>query len=169
MHLNYPVVSTLSLIPAGVRGIHETLKTMSQLTRDGAKNYAVHMAAISRSRSCPQKDYACEVRCLHAFVRDGIRYVQDPKDVERVQSPDVTLQIAAGDCDDKSVLLASLLEAMGHPTRFVAIGFEPGIFSHVYVETKIGARWIPLETTEPVAAGWEPDPALVKARKEFYN
>lgn len=169
MQLAQPVHQTLALIPSGTRGIYETLKAMSRLVKDGKKNSTVHTRALSLTQHCEQKDYACEVRALHAFVRDRVRYVLDPKDVERVQSPDVTLNLMAGDCDDKSVLLASLLEAMGHPTRFVAIGFEPGIFSHVYVETLIGARWIPLETTEPVEAGWEPDRALVRARKEHYN
>ncbi len=137
---------------------------MSRLTRIGKKSFAVHKAALSRVRGCAQKDWQCEVKQLHAFVRDSIRYVQDPIDIERIQTPDKTLELAAGDCDDKAILLASMLESLGHPSRFVAIGFEPGTYSHVYVETKIGANWIPLETTEPVEAGWEPPPALVRCR-----
>jgi len=116
-----------------------------------------------------QKDYACEVKCLHAYVRDSIRYLQDPVDVERLQSADKTIELGAGDCDDKSILLAALLESIGHPTRFIAIGFEPEIYSHVYVETKIGAEWVPLETTESVEVGWEPDPSLVRARLPHFN
>jgi hypothetical protein len=33
---------------------------------------------------------------------------------------------------------------------------DPGTFTHVYVETRIGDKWIGLETTEPVAMGWKP-------------
>lgn len=157
------------MIPAGTPGIVQTLKTMSRFVREGKKNFHVRNAAISRTRHCAQKDYACEVRALHVFVRDGIRYVQDINGVETVQTPDKTLEIAAGDCDDKSVLLAAMLESIGHPTRFIAIGFQPNIYSHVYVETKIGANWIPLETTEPVEVGWEPDPTLIRARLPHYN
>lgn len=130
--------------------------------------FAVQRAAIARTRQCSQKDYACEAAALHRFVRDGIRYVQDPIDVERIQSPDKTLELAAGDCDDKAILLASLLESMGHQARFVAIGFEPGVFSHVYVETKIGDVWIAAETTEPVEFGWEPGADMVRARMIHY-
>lgn len=93
----------------------------------------------------------------------------DPVNVERIQTADKTLELAAGDCDDKSILLASMLEALGHPTRFMAIGFEPNVFTHVYVETKIGNDWIPLETTEPVPMGWEPDPSRIAARLPHYN
>ncbi len=53
---------------------------------------------------------------LHRFVRDNIRYIKDIRDVETVAYPDITLQQGQGDCDDKSVLLASLLESIGHPT-----------------------------------------------------
>jgi transglutaminase-like putative cysteine protease len=73
----------------------------------------------------------------------------------------------AGDCDDKSVLLAALLESIGHPTRFVAIGFQPDDFEHVFVETKIADRWISLETTEPVEIGWMPQ--HIRARLTVNN
>jgi hypothetical protein len=48
------------------------------------------------------------------------------------------------------------LQTIAHPARFVAIGTKPGTFAHVYVESLVGKAWIPLETTEPVAAGWFP-------------
>lgn len=139
------------------------------MVRDGKKNLIVRHAALSLTSNCRQKDYSCEVRALHGFVRDNIRYVQDIRDVETIAVPGKTLELAAGDCDDKSVLLATMLESIGHPTRFTAIGFEPGIYAHVYVETKIGESWIPLETTEPWEAGEEPDPRIVLARLNFYN
>jgi hypothetical protein len=169
LHLTTPTVATLSLIPSGQRGILETLKAMSRFARDGKKSLIVRGLAMRRTQSCAQKDYACEVRALHSFVRDSIRYVQDIDGVETVQSAEKTLEFGAGDCDDKAVLLAALLGSIGHPTRFVAIGFEVGIYSHVYVETRIGSRWIALETTEPVEAGWEPDPRTVRARLEHFN
>jgi len=106
---------------------------------------------------------------LYRFVRDSIRYVQDVNEIETVQEPQKTLEFGAGDCDDKATLLAALLESIGHPTRFVAIGFEPGIFSHVYVESRIGDSWVAMETTEPVEMGWEPDPSLIRARMVHYN
>lgn len=147
----------------------QTLKVMSRMVRDGKKTLPVRNRAIAITQHCQQKDYACEVQTLHSFVRDQIRYVQDITNVETVQEPQKTLEIFAGDCDDKATLLAAMLESIGHPTRFVAIGFEPGIFSHVYVESKIGAGWIPLETTEPVPVGWQPDERLIQARIVHYN
>lgn len=169
MHLSSPTVATLQMIPEGPAGIRATLAVMSKIVKDYKKSMQIRNLAISLASGCAQKDWACEVRSLHAYVRDSIRYINDVTDVETVQTPDKTLELAAGDCDDKSVLLASMLESVGHPTRFVAIGFEPGVFSHVYVETKIGSQWIPLETTENVEAGWSPDPQVVLERMYYHN
>lgn len=172
MYLTTPTLAALSFLPEGKAGVLQTLKEMSRLVRIGKKSFAVHNAAVARTRSCGsgnQKDYPCQVKCLHAYVRDSIAYIQDPVDVERLQTADKTIEIGAGDCDDKSILLAALLESIGHPTRFIAVGFEPDVYSHVYVETKIGTDWTSLETTEDVPAGWEPDAANVRARLTHYN
>lgn len=82
--------------------------------------------------------------------------MRDVNTVETVQTPDKTLLDGSGDCDDQAVLLGSLLESIGHPARFLAVGFQPGVFAHVLVEGKIGARWVPLETTERWPAGRAP-------------
>lgn len=104
----------------------------------------------------PQKSWLAEVRAIQEFVRDQIRYTRDVRDVETLATPDKTLEFLQGDCDDKSVLVASMLESVGHPTRFVAIGRDPNTFEHVLVETKIGGKWVTVETTEPVQVGWYP-------------
>ena len=42
---------------------------------------------------------------------------------------------------------ASVDSLATHPTRFIAAGYNGGALVHVYAETKIGNRWLPLETT----------------------
>lgn len=168
MHLSQ-TSSALFAIPDGVAGISSTLKAMSMFVKQGKRDMTIREKALQLIATCSQKDWACEVRALHAYVRDYIRYVNDIDDVETVQDPVYTLEQQAGDCDDKSTLLAALLGAIGHPTRFVAIGFQTGIYSHVYVETLIGAKWIPLETTEDVEAGWGPPALAIRARMTQYN
>lgn len=157
-----PTTATLELIPSGKAGIIETLKIMSRLTKEGKKTLAIRQTALSLVNGANQKDWLEEVSRLFEFVRDRIRYVKDIKDVETLQTPDKTLEFQQGDCDDKSVLLASLLESIGHPTRFIAIGFAPNVYVHVYVETKIGNKWVALETTEPVPLGWSAPGVVAK-------
>ena len=164
---NKPLSATLQAIPDGKEGTIATLKIMKELVKAGKKSLPVRSLAVSLTNGTASKDWFGELKKLHAFVRDRIRYVRDIRDVETVQTPDATLAIGAGDCDDKSVLLASLLESIGHPTRFVAIGFKPDDFAHVYVESRVGTSWVPLETTEPVEIGWSP--SGVVSRLTIFN
>jgi len=151
-----PPTATLAALPDGAAGTRATLKLMARLAREGKKALPVRLAAQQLTQSLTQRDYPGEVRALHAFVRDRIRYVRDIRGVETLQDAERTLTIKSGDCDDKSVLLASLLESIGHRTRFHAVGFAPGSYSHVYAETLLGSKWIALETTENWKAGRAP-------------
>lgn len=156
MQLAQAPTATLMQIPEGVDGIRATLRLMRQLTRAGKISLPVLLKAREITGELRQKDFPGEIRALHRFVRDSIRYVRDVRDVETLQTPDRTLEFESGDCDDKAVLLASLLESIGHKTRFVAVAFSPDDYRHVLLETRLGNRWLPLETTEPVRAGWYP-------------
>ena len=84
------------------------------------------------------------------FVSNGIYYVSDPNDgLEYAKDPITTLIAGAGDCEDQTLLLCSLLESVGVKTmiaftddhvftlvcftkKYPAINAEP----HVYVEGK---------------------------------
>lgn len=148
--------STLINIPPGKEGTKYTLNLMRQLVRSGKKSPAVRQLAVELTQGLKQKDWLGEINAVHKFVRDRIRYTRDIHGVETLHTVERILTNAAGDCDDKSILAASLLESLGHPTRFVAVGFKPNMFSHVYPETYVGNKWISVETTEPVALGWKP-------------
>ena len=122
----------------------------------GKKAPSIRAKAQELVRYIPQKDWVAEVRALWTYVKDRVRYTRDIHNVETLQSAERTLAIGEGDCDDKSVLLAAMLESIGHPTRFIAVGFKPGQFRHVLVQSLIGRKWVGLETTEPVKMGWMP-------------
>lgn len=156
--------SVLGSIPDGFGGTSATLRIMRQFVRDAVRDpdQIVRTKAEELTRDLPARNWFAQIRALHEFVRDQIRYLRDPVSVERVATPQATLEIGQGDCDDKATLLAALLDSIGHPTRFVAVGFKGQGFSHVLVETKISNTgndrrdWLPLETIIPVAAGWFP-------------
>lgn len=147
----------------------QTLKLMSLLTKTGKKSGEVRQKALSLTQGLRSKDRIGEIKALWSYVKNNIRYVRDIRNVETVQTPEQTLRQGSGDCDDKSLLLASLLESIGHPSAFWCIGTEPGKFSHVLVLTRIGPKkWLPLETTVAEADfGWTPP--VVKSQMVFYN
>jgi transglutaminase-like putative cysteine protease len=150
--------STLMMIPQGKRGIVETLHYMRGFVLSSRKHMAIRTTALSLVSNFQQKDWLSEIRALHRFVRDEIRYTRDINDVETIQDPVYTLSVKQGDCDDKATLLSSLLQTIGYPTRFVAVGPDNNVFIHVLVEVFEPRQkvWIPLETTENVELGWYP-------------
>lgn len=146
----------LAALPDGVPGIKATLALMVKLARQSKESYAVRRLAEQIVSDVREKNWIEEVRAVQEYVRDHIRYVKDIRGVETVSTPVKTIERGLGDCDDKSLLSSALLEAIGHPTRFVAVGREPTRFVHVLVETKVANKWIPVETTERVPLGWYP-------------
>jgi transglutaminase-like putative cysteine protease len=143
-------------LPDGDAGVRATLELMRDMVRRAKKAPAVRLTALDLVSDLPQKDYTGQVVALHRYVRDSIRYVRDIRNVETLQTPEFTLEWGQGDCDDKSILLASLLESIGHRTRFCAVGYGFSGFQHVFPQTLVGNRWVTLETTEPVDVGWNP-------------
>jgi len=109
------------------------------------------------------KDYLSEYLALYNMVLARCRYMRDPRTVELVRKPHVVCaEILRGgrpnlDCDDESVLLGALCNAVGGDVRYVTVAFANAFYkgmrqySHVFCqarEPKTG-QWI---TLDPVAA-----------------
>jgi len=155
---SYPETE-LTLIPVGPAGIRATLDKMVEHVTgsQGRRNPVVRCLAEKLTMSLPSRAWLGEVQALWNFVRTHIRYARDILNVETLKPPYWMLQMPVGDCDDHAMLLAALLNSMGHPCRFVAMGFkERDRYSHVLTETIVGDRWVPLETTFDVPFGWIP-------------
>ena len=102
------------------------------------------------SLSCKEYSRVCYAKAMYFFVRDKFSYVNDPLAFEYVKSAPESLVSLGGDCDDASVLLVNLFEAVGIKTRFV---FVPG---HVFVQAnlpeaiekyKVDGDWVNLDAT----------------------
>ena len=142
----------LTTIPNGTAGIIQTVKLMIKLARKYKTAPLIYSLSRKLTQDLPDKAYDMEVDRLYQFVQNRIRYVKDILNVETLQTPIQTLKIRSGDCDDKATLLASLCLSIGHPCRFVIVG-HGGQFYHVYVEVKVGQRWIPADACEPLPLG----------------
>ena len=72
------------------------------------------------AEGCESADHLCESASLLRFVADEIAYRSDPRGGDDyVKSPQETLAAGAGDCEDKTILLTSLLESLGNRTYLV--------------------------------------------------
>lgn len=161
-----PVKVQLSGIPKGYLGTRKTLDHIQRLVRQGAKDFYVRQKAIDilLERSIQPKDYLGEIKALFEWVQGSVRYTRDTYRVEVLHTARRMLELRAGDCDDMTILLGSMLESIGHPIRLVIMGPDPRrprFFSHIYLEVNYKGRWIPLDTTMPFPMGWAPK-AVVK-------
>lgn len=147
--------ATLLGIPDGPMGAAQTIVYMRQLTLDAVRDPVQQMREHALS-IIGGEGFVGQVRAIQCWTQSNIRYIQDPPDVELVQTPQKTLQWSAGDCDDQSVLVAALLTSIGHPCQFMAMGFSGGPLAHVLCRTKIGTQWVAVETIKPVSLGFLP-------------
>jgi hypothetical protein len=151
----------LGRIPRGYAGTKRTVDYIIQLIRDGAKDFCVRQHAIDiliGSRVRP-KDYLGEIGTLFEWVKNNVRYTRDIHRVELLHSARRMLELRAGDCDDMTILLASMIKSVGHPVRLVLVGFNPmkkKLFSHIYLEAFCKGLWIPLDATMNRPMGWAP-------------
>ena len=151
----------LGHIPKGALGTQKTVEHVQSLIRAGAKDFYVRQKSIDillEKRVTP-KDYLAEMKALFEWVQQHIRYTKDTFGVEVLHSAKRMLELRAGDCDDMTILLGAMLEAIGHPVRLVIIGSDPlrqDLFTHIYLEVFHKGRWIPLDATMPHPMGWGP-------------
>jgi hypothetical protein len=157
-------------VPKGQAGTMATARLIAQMIRDGARDFVVRQKAIQifRSYGVPPKDRWGEVCSLFCWVRDHIRYTRDIFRVELLHTPRRMLELQAGDCDDMTILLGSMLLSTGHPVRLALTGFRanrPHIYTHIYPEVNVHGRWIALDATMNKPIGWAP-PAVWKCTHE---
>lgn len=151
-----PTKTHVIAAPDGLNGTRLALSIMAHYARKYKTDARIRGAALDIVSALPDKNYIGEITLIHRFVRDRVRYTRDVRDVETVASPLETLRIMQGDCDDKSTLLACLLESIGFECRFVAVGSQPGQFCHVLTQVNHRDKWLSLEATEQVSPGWFP-------------
>jgi len=142
---------------------------------------------IFRQAGVEPRDYRGQAASLLKWVQTNIYYVNEPD--ERLQTPDYTLRVRYGDCDDMAILLFALARSVRLPVKFVISGVEPrngkkhryhygdakfprGInWSHIYLA--IGDRpygepmWMYAEPTLKVPLGWDVVGADSKALAEM--
>lgn len=150
----------------GRPGAAEVAEIIARMILAGAKDFLVRQRAIEifRESGIPPKDRWGEVCALFHWVRNNIRYTRDILQVELLHTPRRMLELKAGDCDDMTILLGSMLRSTGHPVRIVLCGFrrdKPHMYSHIYPQVQVRRQWVGLDATMPHPIGWEP-PAIWK-------
>ena len=104
----------LGRIPKGYPGTKRTVEHIKGLIRAGGgflrpSEGHRHLTAERRhTQGLSRGD-----RALFEWVQQNVRYTKDPFRVEVLHSARRMLELRAGDCDDMTILLGSMLEAIG--------------------------------------------------------
>jgi hypothetical protein len=131
----------------GDAGVEQTINQMRGLVDAALHDPSIIRLATDIVRSVPAFDDYSEANALYNWVRQNIRFTKDPVGKEKLYPPTELLKIRAGDCDDISMLLGTLLMAVGYPARLmtVAAAGSDDQFSHVYVEGNVGGNWVAMD------------------------
>jgi hypothetical protein len=70
-------------------------------------------------KRCPSTDKECKINAIYRHVVENYTYISDPIDEELIQTPQQTMKIKGGDCEDLTILLNSLLENIGIKTYLI--------------------------------------------------
>lgn len=108
-------------------------------------------------------------QAIYTWIIRNINYVRDPWDIERIQSPDVTIRQKAGDCDDHAILSAALLQSLGIQTGFRVVSRTGRSYDHIYTVYKSPTGWKSFDTTIAKHPGYAFDETLIKKSKHLPN
>lgn len=131
-----------SFIRDGINGNYDVVFQMVRLVRNTVKNNKAFQDLINNEILLKNKfdRYAnpeTVAQKVFDFVTKNVTYVSDiAGKVESIKSADLTLSDGYGDCDDISILYASILGVLGYEPDFILASYsaKENQFSHIYVE-----------------------------------
>ena len=136
----------------GAPSPEETLVWMTKFTQKGQYVVGLRKLAEEIVRELHPHDYISEYAAVLNWVRTNIRYSRDPRTIEQLKEPQVTVESETGDCDDLSILIGTLIGQLGGQVRFVAGAFKRAnngqpILSHVWAEAfdPVAGAWVILD------------------------
>lgn len=96
--------------------------------------------SILHHKNIDSHNYASEALAIGQYVLNKVRYVRDVAGMEQLHDPLTLIDqlqrgTAQGDCDDMSLLVATLLLSVGHKPRFRIVRYrgQSGPYQHIYV------------------------------------
>ena len=85
------------------------------------RNFAVEHSLLYFDEYYTKYRQICRQFSLIKYIKDNYKYVSDPSGFDYFATPDESIQLMAGDCDDYSILMASTLKSIGSIKCFITI------------------------------------------------
>jgi len=96
--------------------------------------FAVEKSLIYFNEYYPKYRQICRQLSLIKHIKENYKYVSDPSGFDYFAAPAESIALMAGDCDDYSILMASVIKAIGGNVRII---WAP---RHVYPELFCGDK-----------------------------
>jgi hypothetical protein len=98
------------------------------------RTFAVKHSLMYFDEYYPKYRQICRQFSLLKYIKMNFKYVSDPSDFDYFAPPQESINLMAGDCDDYSILMASVLKSIGADVRII---WAP---RHVYPELYCGDK-----------------------------
>jgi hypothetical protein len=99
----------------------------------------------------------CVINTVWNFCVLNVEYEHDPPDYDLFCTVRRTLFYGLGDCDDSTIVLCSLLKALGFSNTLArVISTDNEVWQHVYTMVSRGRRGGPLVALDPTVKGSTP-------------
>jgi len=151
-----------------VYSIADRLKLINGQVFVSLRDPETRALALELVRGTPQHGDQSELEELKRvfyFVKNNVEYRQDPHQYDLYATTKRTLQAGAGDCDDHTVVVCSLIANLGYIPGAKIVSADNANW-HIYAATCVfprhnpdapTARYFALDTTQtPSYPGWEP-------------
>lgn len=140
--------------------IEERLASIQALIEKSVQDGEMRKLALSITSRCPERDQVCEAKAIYDAVKSRVRYTGDVgpirhadgtvEGIDLYQSARRTWEMRGGDCDDQSILNATLLALNGiEPILRVVRQKQDNDWSHIYAAARINGRVLALDSTLP--------------------
>ena len=168
----------LSITKGRYPGIDGVMQAATQLVATYTGDERIRSQALNITRSVRRhpatgqpdlRDVDLIADAIYKWMVRNINYVRDPWNIERIQSPDVTLRQKAGDCDDHAILGAALLQSLGIHTGFRIVSRTGKSFDHIYAVYQSPDGWKSFDTTILKYPGYVFDEKLIKSSRHVPN
>ena len=142
-----------------VSSLDDRIEIIRKMIKAGKANPKIRelVSKILHDKSVEEKDWDAEVEAVFEWVRENVRYTRDTEGLDTYTEPLKTVELAIGDCDDLSILLGSMLGAIGYPFKLKVVSMTGSGWDHVYplvgMPPFAPTKWIPLDASIELPLG----------------
>ena len=151
-------------ILASFQNLDEQLRLLRSFIEDYRQAPSVRDLAVELARQCEPRDKKAQALAVANWVKENIYYVHELP--ERFQTPIVTLEKRAGDCDDHTALIGAMIESIGIKCAMVVMNID-GRWRHIFPAAILPKtrKFLPLDSTTKVARVEDMNPVTFAIQK----